>query len=513
MTLQAPGVAAPATAPRSSTRARIQAFGGFLTAMVIPNVGAFIAWGFITALFIPKGWIPSEHFAQLVDPTIQYLLPLLLAYTGGRLVHGHRGGVAGTLGAIGLIVGAEIPMFLGAMIMGPLSAWIVKKFDGLVQHRIRPGLEMVVNNFSLGLIGLGLCLLSYDAIGPVIEGLNTVLLGAIQALVATGFLPILALINEPAKVLFLNNVIDQGIYYPLGLQQAAEVGESIFFTVASNPGPGLGLLLAYWVFSSNRTIKNSAPGAIIVHFIGGIHEIYFPYVLMKPVTIVGMIAGAASGIATFAAFGVGLVAGPSPGSIVSYLALTPPGNHLGIVAGVLVAAAVTFAITAVILRLDRKRDGQEEDDLEQHAERSRAMKAEGAAVRAGAPASAAVAAADPTAAAVAATEPAPTASAHAPNKIVFACDAGMGSSTMGASIFRKKLAQRGRSDLDVVNTSIERVPADADVVVVHENLAERTRAAHPGVELVTIKNYLNDPALNGLLDDVSGDRKAEQRAD
>jgi PTS system mannitol-specific IIC component len=514
MTVETPGVAAPATTPpKSSVRARVQAFGGFLTAMVIPNVGAFIAWGFITALFIPKGWVPSEHFAQLVDPIVQYLLPLLLAYTGGRLVHGHRGGVAGTLGAIGLIIGAEIPMFLGAMIMGPLSAWIVKKFDALVQPRIRPGLEMVVNNFSLGLIGLGLCLLSFEAIGPLIEGLNTVLLRAIEALVASGFLPILALINEPAKVLFLNNVIDQGIYYPLGLQQAAEVGQSIFFTVASNPGPGLGLLLAYWVFSSNRTIKNSSPGAIIIHFIGGIHEIYFPYVLMKPITIVGMIAGAASGIATFSAFGAGLTAGPSPGSIISYLALTPRGNYVGIIAGVVVATAVTFAVTAVILRLDRKRDGQDDDDLEQHAQRSRAMKAEGATALAATPAPAAAAATQPTVVAAAATEPAPTATTHAPNKIVFACDAGMGSSTMGASIFRKKLAQRGRSDLDVVNTSIERVPADADVVVVHENLAERTRAAHPGVELVTISNYLNDPALDGLLDDVSADRKADNRAD
>ena len=488
MTVDTTGVAAPA-ATTSSYRARIQAFGGFLTAMVIPNVGAFIAWGFITALFIPTGWLPNEHFGQLVEPIIKYLLPLLLAYTGGRLVHGHRGGVAGTVGTIGLIIGADIPMFLGAMIMGPLSAWIVKKFDSLVQHRIRPGFEMVVNNFSLGIIGLGLCLLSFEAIGPLIEGLNTVLLGAIQALVATGFLPILAVLNEPAKVLFLNNVIDQGIYYPLGLQQAAVVGKSIFFCVASNPGPGLGLLLAYWVFSGNKTIRNSAPGAIVIHFIGGIHEIYFPYVLMKPITIVGMIAGAASGIATFSAFGVGLVAGPSPGSIISYLALTPRGNYLGIIAGVVVATAVSFLVNSAILRLDRRRGGQD-GDLEQHAERSRAMKAEGTAVLAG-------------------TLDADT---PAPSRIVFACDAGMGSSTMGASIFRKKLSKGGRSDVEVLNTAIERVPADADVVVVHENLAERTRAAHPDVRIVTIANFLDDPALDDLLDSLSAGKEPE-RAD
>ena len=316
----------PTTSSGTSLRARVQAFGGFLTAMVIPNVGAFIAWGLLTALFIPTGWLPNEDLAAPVDPMITYLLPLLLAYTGGRLVHGHRGGVAGAVGTIGLIVGADIPMFLGAMIMGPLSAWLIKQVDRALEPRIRSGFEMVVNNFTLGFLGLGLILSSYKVIGPVISAINDQLLRAINSLVDTGALPLLSVINEPAKVLFLNNVIDQGIYYPLGLQVAAEEGKSIFFMVASNPGPGLGLLLAFWLFGENRVIRDSAPGAIIIHFLGGIHEIYFPYVLMKPLTILAMIAGGASGIAMFMLFDVGLTAGPSPGSIFAYLALTPPAT-------------------------------------------------------------------------------------------------------------------------------------------------------------------------------------------
>lgn len=459
-------------------RARIQAFGGFLTAMVIPNVGAFIVWGFITALFIPTGWLPNESLAQLVGPMITYLLPLLLAYTGGRLVHGHRGGVIGAVGAVGLIVGADIPMFLGAMIMGPLSAWLMKKFDKLVERRIRPGFEMVVNNFSLGFLGLFLSVLAFLAIGPVISTVNGWLLSAITALVATGFLPILAVINEPAKVLFLNNVIDQGMYYPLGAQQAAEATKSIFFTVASNPGPGLGLLCAFWLFSRVKTIRDSAPGAIIIHFIGGIHEIYFPYVLMRPLTIIGMIAGAASGIATFNAFGVGLVAGPSPGSIISYLALTPRGDHIGIIAGVLIAAVVSFLVTSLILKLGRQGEDEGDEDLAKHQERSQSMKAEGKAVLAA------------------------TLDGKATrdlSSIVFACDAGMGSSTMGASMFRKKLAAAGREDLSVTNSSIENIPDDADVVVVHTNLADRTRKARPRIQIVEISNYLNDPELETLL--------------
>jgi PTS system mannitol-specific IIC component len=466
----------------TSLRARIQAFGGFLTAMVIPNVGAFIAWGLLTALFIPTGWLPNEDLAAPVGPMITYLLPLLLAFTGGKLVHGHRGGVAGAVGTIGLIVGAEIPMFLGAMIMGPLSAWLIKQVDRVLEPRIRTGFEMVVNNFTLGFLGLGLIISSYKVVGPVISALNDQLLTAINALVDTGALPLLSIINEPAKVLFLNNVIDQGIYYPLGLQVAADEGKSIFFMVASNPGPGLGLLLAFWLFGHNRVIRDSAPGAVIIHFLGGIHEIYFPYVLMKPSTILAMIAGGASGIATFMLFGVGLTAGPSPGSIFAYLALTPPGDHLGVIAGVLVAAVVSFVITAAILKLGRS-SGEDDSDLAEHAERSRAMKAEGSAVLSGAMGTSNG-----------------TRDGADVRRVVFACDAGMGSSAMGASAFGKRLRSAGRDDVTVTHAAIEAVPADTDLVVVHQDLAHRARAARPGVEIVTIQSYLGDPALDTLSD-------------
>ena len=467
------------TQNKTSQRARVQAFGGFLTAMVIPNVGAFIAWGLLTALFIPTGWLPNEDLAKPVGPIITYVLPLLLAYSGGRLVHEHRGGVAGVLGTIGLIVGADIPMFLGAMVMGPLSAWLIKKIDDAIQHKIRSGFEMVVNNFTLGFLGLGLIIASYKAVGPLIGGLNDVLLKAINVLVDTGALPLLSLLNEPAKVLFLNNVIDQGIYYPLGLQAAADEGKSIFFMVASNPGPGLGLLIAFWLFGESRLIRDSAPGAIIIHFFGGIHEIYFPYVLMKPLTILGMIAGGMSGIATFMLLGVGLTAGPSPGSIFSYLILTPKGDHLGVIAGVAVATVVSFLVTSAILKVSRdSEDGA--DDLERHAERSRAMKAEGRAVLDGA-----------------------VGHGSSPRRgevrtIVFACDAGMGSSAMGASTFRKKLAQAGRDDITVVHAAIEAIPEGTDLMVVHESLADRAAGARPDVEVVRIKNFLGDPALERL---------------
>ena len=461
-------------------RAKLQAFGGFLTAMVIPNMGAFIAWGFITALFIPTGWIPNEHFNELVQPMLNYLLPLLLAYTGGSLVYGQRGGVAGAIGTIGLIVGADIAMFLGAMIMGPLSAWIVKKFDQAIDGKIPTGFEMVVNNFSLGIIAFLLCLCSYSFIGPVIVEANNFVSYLIQQLVKTGFLPILSVINEPAKVLFLNNVIDQGIYYPLGMQQVAEVGKSIYFTVASNPGAGLGLLLAYSVFGKGEA-KKTAPGALIIHFFGGIHEMYFPYVLMNPVLIIAMILGNGAGTWVYSILDVGLVAGPSPGSIFAYLMLTPKGNFLGIIAGVLVSAAVSFLVASSILKVSKGTD----EDLQASTARSKAMKQEGK---------------DILKKEMLSETPVKEKKEKITN-VAFACDAGLGSSAMGAGAFRKKLKEQG-IDITVKHYAIERVPAEAQVVVTHENLLERAKIAMPDKRIVTIKNFLGDPNINLLIEEI-----------
>jgi mannitol PTS system EIICBA or EIICB component len=455
-------------------RATVQAFGGNLTAMVLPNIGAFIAWGFITALFIPTGWMPNENFSSIVGPMITYLLPLLIGYTGGQIVGGKRGAVAGSIGTMGVIAGASIPMFVGAMIMGPLSAWVVVQVDKRIQHKIPSGFEMVVNNFSLGIVGMIICLFAFEVVGPAVTAANLFIKSGIEALVATGFLPLLAIINEPAKVLFLNNAIDQGIYYPLGLQAATESGKSIFFMVASNPGPGLGMLLAFAKFGEGLS-KRSAPSAIIIHFLGGIHELYFPYVLMRPIMILAMIAGAATGIMTFNLFDAGLVAGPSPGSIFAYLALTPKGGFIATIAGVTTATVVSFLVASVILKMSKSTES--DADLEQSIVDMKEMKAEGA-VNSLAKANSSIS------------------DIKNIKFVAFACDAGMGSSAMGASTFRRRLEKAGYT-IKVENYAIENVPKDADVVVTHESLETRAIKA-TGLPVVTIKNFISDPALENL---------------
>lgn len=454
-----------------STRARVQAFGGFLTNMVLPNIGAFIAWGIVTALFIPTGWIPNKAFNELVGPSVTYLLPLLLAYTGGRMIGGNRGAVLGAIATTGAIIGSDIPMFLGAMVLGPLGGWIMKKTDQFLEDKIPAGFEMLINNFTIGIIGFILMLLAYIVVGPVIETLNNFVTVAVESLVKTGLLPLLSIINEPAKVLFLNNVIDQGIYYPLGTQQTLEAGKSIYFMVASNPGPGLGLLLAYSIFGK-KAAKRTAPGAIIIHFLGGIHEMYFPYVLMKPLTIIAMILGGMSGIFTFQLFDAGLVGGPSPGSIIAYLGLTPKGNLLGVLAGVTVATLVSFVVTTLILKTDKS--GDDEDELAESIAKTATMKAEGKELLN------------------------KKTSPKFYKKISFACDAGMGSSAMGATTFRNRLKKAGITDIEVKHFRIEDIPADSDVAVIHKDLVERAQITHPDLTILAITSYLKDDTIEEL---------------
>ncbi|MGN0205533.1 MAG: PTS mannitol transporter subunit IICB [Coprococcus sp.] len=460
---------------------KVQVFGRFLSGMVMPNIGAFIAWGLITALFIQTGWAPNEKFAQLVDPMSHMLLPLLIAYTGGEAVAGKRGGVIGAIATMGVIVGTDIPMFIGAMIMGPLSAWIIKKFDKAIAGHIPAGFEMLVNNFSLGILGALLALLAMTVISPLVVALNTVMSAGVKLFVDHHLLPLASLFIEPAKVLFLNNAINHGILSPMGIQQVQEAGKSVFFLLEANPGPGLGVLLAYCI-AGKGSAKSSAPGAVIIHFLGGIHEIYFPYILMNPALLLSVIAGGASGIAVFSAFNVGLTSAASPGSILAILALAERHSYLGLLLGVFVAAAVSFAISVPILKFMGKDVSLEEAQKQKDTMKKQAK----GIVETSAGSDAAVAAA-----------PVKTADIR---KIAFACDAGMGSSAMGATVLKKKLAAVGRTDIEVIHTPVSSIPADVQIVVTHQELGERAAHSNPNAERVLITNFLAAPEYDILVD-------------
>ncbi len=453
---------------------KVQVFGRFLSGMVMPNIGAFIAWGIITALFIPTGWLPNENLAALVGPMSTTLLTLLIAFTGGSVVAGHRGGVIGAIATMGVIVGSDVPMFIGAMIMGPLSAWILKKFDKLIEGKVKAGFEMLVNNFSLGIIGAILALLALKGISPVVTQLNAVMEAGVGFFVDRGLLPLASVFIEPAKVLFLNNAVNHGILSPMGMEQSKEIGKSIFFLLEANPGPGLGILLAYCI-AGKGSARSSAPGAIIIHFLGGIHEIYFPYILMNPTLLLAAIAGGASGIFTLNLLGGGLVSPASPGSIISVLAMTPRNGYIPVILGVLVATAVSCIVAVPLLKIFGK-----DEDMEAAKQMVQDMKTASKGIK---------------------KETVSIDSANVKN-IVFACDAGMGSSAMGATVLRKKLAAAGLGHINVVHASVSSIPKDAEIVVTHVELGERAAHSNPDAKLVLIKNFLSAPEYDILVEEL-----------
>ncbi|WP_300266611.1 PTS mannitol transporter subunit IICB, partial [Microbacterium sp.] len=505
-------------------RVGVQRFGTFLSGMIMPNIAAFIAWGFITMLFIPAGffgadspfgwhWAPVAEiiggggdsatiqwdgamtalaegnvlaYVGLVGPMVTYLLPLLIANTGGRMVYGERGGVVATIATMGVIVGTNIPMFLGAMIMGPLAAWITKQMDKLWDGKIRAGFEMLVNNFSAGILGMILAVAGFFTFGPVMLGISTALGAAVDWLVSLQLLPIVSIIVEPAKVLFLNNAINHGVFTPLGIEQAADTGKSILFLIEANPGPGIGLLLAFTFFGVGAA-KASAPGAAIIQFFGGIHEIYFPYALSKPTTILALIAGGASGVATNMLLGGGLGFPAAPGSIIAVTAAAVGGgvgNVLVVYLSVVIAAAVTFIITAIILRASRRRDlAAEGDSFGDAIAQTAANKGKESAHLSNLAASAS--ASEGAAATAVATAPI--------ENIVFACDAGMGSSAMGASVLRNKLKKAGITDVTVVNQAIANLDGTADLVITQQQLTDRAKDKSPNSLHVSVDNFMNAP--------------------
>ena len=436
----------------------VQRFGRFLSGMVMPNIAVFIAWGFITALFIPTGWMPNETLAQMVAPMQRFLLPTLIAYTGGKMVYDVRGGVVGAAAAIGILAGSEDPMFIGAMIAGPLGGWLMKKVDGLFAGKIPAGFEMLVNNFSAGILGALLAVFGCLAIEPLCVGIKDVLVICVDFLVKRSLLPLTSLFVEPAKILLLNNAINHGVFTPLGMDQVAEAGKSIFFLIEANPGPGLGLLLAYSFFGKGAA-RSSAPSAVIIHFLGGIHEIYFPYVLMNPLTVLAVMAGGMSGVFINSIFNSGLVSAASPGSIIAILGMCAKDSYIGVILSVIVAAAVSFVIAAFILKFSNK--NTDDNALEEASAAVSSMKSEAKGAK-----------------------PAGTVS-----KIVFACDAGMGSSAMGATTLTKKLNAAGMK-VTVEHFALDDVPKDTQVIVTHKSLVERAETRCPNALIFPITNFM-----------------------
>lgn len=472
-------------AEKTSISQKLQKFGAFLAGMVIPNIGAFIGFGLITAFFLETGWTPNAKLAKLITPILNSLLPILIGHTGGKMTGGDRGGVIGALVTMGAIVAVDgTPMFLAAMILGPISGWCIKKFDQAVDGKIPSGFEMIVNNFSLGIIGAILCCIAMLVFGPVMETVTSVLTGGVNWIVDHNALPLSAIFVEPAKVLFLNNALDHGIFGPIGYEQVKTLGHSALFMLVPNPGAGLGLLLAYWFFGKGE-MKEAAPGMILIHFFGGIHEVYFPYVLANPLTIIGMIGGGIVGTGTLTVLNAGTVATPSPGSIFSVLALSPKSCMLGVILSVVLSCAVSFVLNAFFVKRMVSKGG--DTSLGESVIPKEAMGNSGSTKNESA------AATNDSSLGVAGVD------IKKIKKIVVACDAGMGSSAMSAAALKKKV-KAADLPVEVINTAISKIPEDADLVITHVELTGTAKAAQPKKQHLSISNYLKAPEYDELVE-------------
>ncbi|MGO2467657.1 MAG: PTS mannitol transporter subunit IICBA [Microbacterium gubbeenense] len=486
-----------ATKAPGGFRVAVQKIGSFMSGMIMPNIPALVAWGLFTAFFIEKGWTPNADLSTIVDPMIHYLLPLVIAYTGGFMIYDKRGGVVGMIATMGAIAGSDlliaaqnadgegglgqIHMFLGAMVMGPLGAWIMKKLDALWEGKVKAGFEMLVNMFSAGILGFLAAIFSFYILAPVVNWITGVLSSAVEFLVSRDLLPLTSILIEPAKVFFLNNAINHGVLTPLGTIEATDQGKSILFLLEANPGVGLGLLLAFTFFGVGAA-KGSAPGAAIIQFFGGIHEVYFPYVLMKPSLLIAVIAGGMSGVATNALFDTGLRAPAAPGSIIAVMIQTPGSDYLGIILAVVISAAVTFAIASVILRASRKRDLAAGDRFGAAVAQTEKNKGKKSDFLSGMAAGASVTATKTI------------------EKVIFACDAGMGSSAMGAGVLRKKVKDAGITGVTVTNKSIANLDGTADLVITQSQLTDRARQNEPSAMHVSVGGFMNAPEYDEVVE-------------
>lgn len=467
-----------------SYRVKAQRFGGKLSAMVLPNLGAFMGWGILTALGI---WLSNDMLKGFITPMLTYLLPILIGVAAGKMVYGDKGAVIGAFATMGVVVGSNVTMLLGAMIIAPLAAWLLKKTEAVINPHIPVGFELLVGNLTIAILGAAVAIVGCVALAPAITSLSSVFAAGVAALENNNLLPLTAIFIEPAKVLFLNNAIGQGILTPLGTAQLNELGKSVLFLLESNPGPGLGILLAYCVFGRGRA-KANAYGATLIHAIGGIHEIYFPFILMNPVLVLAAIAGGAVGTFLFTLFNVGLVGVSSPGSIITIMMMASAGDQIMILVSILASTAVSFLVASVIVKHSKMDEEEGDRSLREAAKQMEALKGKKSRISS-----------------VFEEKEAEVDYAKV-RKIIYVCDAGLGSSAMGASVIAKKLKKAGITDIQVEHAPVMNLPQEADLLVTHTSLEQIVREKQPDTKLITIQDYLNAPEYEELVNKIKSAR-------
>ncbi|UOF91087.1 PTS mannitol transporter subunit IICB [Fodinisporobacter ferrooxydans] len=452
--------------------------GRLLSAMVYQNIAALIVVGMIRALFGVYGWWPNEQLNLLVGPMLNQLIPVLFGYTGGKLLGGQRGAVVAAVVTMGLTQASSVPMIIGAMAIGLFTGWLIQWIDKKLEHRLPAGFELLLANFIAAIVAVVLTLICFAFLGQVVSSFIKDMNHVLEIIVNSDWLLLSSVLIEPAKVFFFNNVINHGILAPLGIQQTKEMGKSVFFLLESNPGPGIGVLLAYWLRTTGEERKG-VKTALIIHALGGVHEVYFPYVLMNLRLLFSVIAGGIAGIAVFQFFDVGLVSIASPGSILILAVLSPHDDLPFVMLGVMASALVSFLTGYMILRIPLhkavnhtiSRPNLTELGILQQTERWSEQLFE---------------------------ERQPPKSCRKIRTVVFSCDAGLASSSMAAALLKKKLKVL-ELDIHVTNSSIYEIPAEADLIITHKTLTPKARQNAPDREHMSVEAFTDMKVYDAVI--------------
>lgn len=448
-------------------KAKLKKTAEFISHIVVKNIPFFIVIGIVTLLDLGE-------FKTLLYST---LLPVIMAYTAGSTIEEKYGGITAVIIMGGVLAQYKIGSLLEPIFIGAAGGYSIKKYGEFIKKYEYPGYEMLINNLGLASIGLSLIWLINKGL-PFYEEFQLLFQqNVVSRLFNVEYLPLYSIIIEPSKVFFMNNFINHGIFSVLGVSELTEKGKSIFFLLETNPGPGLGMLMAYFFTGKKEAKRKETLSNIFIHSIGGIHEVYFSYVLRNLRMILPLILGGMSGIYLFSKLNLGLVGIASPGSVFLIMILAPFKDKLPVLFSIAVSAGVSFFLSYIMLRQQQNF----EIDPEEKKEKDILLEPE-----------------------------------DIPHKVTqyknicLVCDAGMGSSAMGLTFLRRKLEKNNLTGtgIHVVNCSIDNIKyKNPDVIIVHNQLLERTKKEISGVEIIVIDDFLDPKPYDLLIEKIKKQRK------
>ena len=472
-------------------------FGKFYSKIMIDYIGIFIFVGILSVVFGDYGWIPNKNIYAISQFVYQTVIPILIAYTAGNqrkrleanenLNQLYAGGVIAVMATAGMLLADAGSGILFAMLFGPFCGILWEKVLEPIVERGKSGLEMLIRNIVVALAGSIMAVFAFYIVAPVLSVVVGILFAGMNILIEQRLIFLLSFIIEPAKILFLNNSLNHGILFPLGMQQAEQTGESMLFLLETNPGPGFGILLALYFCKKEK--RKEYLSSMFVELIGGVHEIYFPAVLSNIWLLLALIGGGAAGNVCFSIFHAAATGAISPGSILIVLLLSTKNRILGVLLGVLVSAVVSAILAVLILRvqirLKKQEQRQNQEEKQEQKQQKEQIKDKESSKANG------------------------NREEKMVQKIGVICNAGVGSSAIGAALFRRKLKEINRMEIEVSAYAADQIPEDVAIVICQKDFKE-VALQKVKAEIYTVDNLLNQAEYITILNEIQKKGREEE---